>query len=143
MRLGFVLLDNVLDVNNFKEAKELSLVSGNPSELYFRLIQLDKNCNEDQEHYLRFIPPPGAVCIAQINNLDDSLVLNNTTSPSIIPLQPYPTTDASIWKIQIPAGAVINPNSLDIQLSYSGNTYNLISVSELRQSPVGQNKFYC
>lgn len=145
MRLGFILLDNVLDVNNFKETRELDLVSGNPADLYFRIVQLDKDCGEQkgEEHYLRFIPPSGATCTAQINNMNDSLVLNASSTPAITPTQPYASSDASIWKIQIPANAVINPNSLDIQLTYSGNTYNLIGISELRQSSVGQNKYYC
>lgn len=136
MKLGFILLDNVTDANNFKEIKELTLTAGNPSTLYFRLVQLDKDPSEDFDRPLRFIPPSGATAQAGFDALDDQFDL------SLVATQPF-TDDKSIWSIPILPDYKIGPDSMSVRLTYSGNTYNLEPVSEIRQSPTGQNRFFC
>ena len=135
MRLGFILLDNVADVNNFREVKELTLSEGNPGTLYFRLVQLDRT--SDEEDLLRYIPATGASAQVKFDNINDA---NDLDRPAT---QPFAADDRSIWSVPILAGDKIAPNSMSVQLTIGLNVYNLEAVSELRQSPTGSNRFFC
>lgn len=136
MRLGFILLNNVSDVNNFKEVKELTLSEGNPGTLYFRIVQLERGC-DDEECILRYIPAAGASAQVKFDNINDASDLDRPAS------QPFVADDRSIWSVPILAGDKIGPNSMSVQLTIGPNVYNLEAVSELRQAPTGSNRFFC
>lgn len=137
MRLGFILLDSVSDVNNFREVNELSLTEGNPGTLYFRIVQLDRSSDEEEQP-LRLIPPIGATALVGFDSINDA---NDLTD--LVASQPFAADDRSIWSIPILAGYKIGPNSMSVKLTYGGNTYILEAVTELRQSPTGNNRFFC
>lgn len=135
MRLGFILLDNVSDVNNFREVKELTLTEGNPTTLYFRIVQLERGANEEEN--LRYIPAAGASAQVKFDSIDDANDLD------LVAVQPFAADDRSIWSVPILAGNKISPNSMSVVLTIGANVYNLEAVSELRQSPTGTNRFFC
>jgi hypothetical protein len=135
MRLGFVLLKNVVDANRFLESKEVESTAGNPVTVYLRLVDLDQPDPLKGEGHLRYLPVVGATLAALFNNLNDALKINR------FPVQPFPNDDRSIWSFQLLAGETVAPNSLEVRLTESGVTSLLVPDARFVSSPI--NKPFC
>jgi len=135
MKLAFQLLNNVQNVNSFKEVLSLSLVQGNADKIYFRLVDMDQKTADGE--YLRYVPVPGYTVQISFVHIDS----NQNISRSAV--QPYPSDDRSILYVDVLAGESLQPNSMNAVITESGVNKNLIAVSDLKVEPIGKNKFFC
>lgn len=135
MKLALIALKNYNNVNSFQEVTEISLQQGNPSTLYFRVVDLDQSSADGK--YFRFVPSSNATMTVTLNNLDtNSIVTKVATMVSS-------ADDRSIWSIPILAADRFAKNSLVATLTTSGVTYTIYFDSEVSQDPSGSDKFFC
>lgn len=139
MRLGFEIISNVQNVNSFDRPQSYTVALGNPSTLYFRLVNLDQK--RPDGGYLRWIPNSADTITVQFASIDSNLNLSK------VAVQAFPTDDRSIWKVPILAGDQIASNGMTITLiSYAFSppqTFTLLPVNMLVVSSTGDGRFYC
>jgi hypothetical protein len=137
MRFGLVALKNVCDINGFEEAMELRLVAGNPGQVYFRLVDLDRRVSADQgAGYLRFVPASGATMSMTIGAIDSNSVVTRSLS------NPF-SDDRSIWLLPILASDQLAFGSMEAALTIGANQYKVPIVSAVVDDPTGTSKFFC
>ena len=138
MRYGFILLDNVRDVNSYNPTDHLQVVQDDSVDIYLQIVSLAKRgvINET----LRFIPPTNVSTItASFNNIDDSKdIIDRSAS------QPFSLDDRSIWKITLMAGETFNPNSMSVKFFDGIKIYSLTALSDIEMiSNSGSENFFC
>jgi hypothetical protein len=137
MRLAFEILDDVNNVNSFKEVSEYVMVSGNPDILYVRLINLAQPLDPSNTSlYNRYIPGVGATVTANFTSIDDSKSISRAAT------NPFPG-DTSIFSIPILATDSIMPDSLELTLVDGASTYTLELKGTLSVAPTGTGKYFC
>ncbi len=134
MILMFRLLQEVKDVNSFIEVDRLKLVKGNPTSLYFRLVQ-DKDAAQTEK--LRYIPQSGSAVTVKFNNIDSNKVITRVAT------QPYASDDRSIWKVDVLATDQIAFDSMSATLTEGGSTYSLVAASDISAVDTGDGRFFC
>lgn len=134
MKLALVALKNYNNINSFQEVSEISLQQGNPSTLYFRLVDLDQS--KDGNHF-RFVPASGATMTVTLNNIDLNKIVTKVASMAAS------ADDRSVWSIPILESDSFSKNSLEATLINNGVTYKIYFVSEVSQEPSGSDRFFC
>lgn len=134
MKLALVALKNYNNINSFQEVSEISLQQGNPTTLFFRLVDLDRS--ENDKHF-RYIPSSSSTMAVSLNNLDSNKIVTKIASMAA------PLDDRSVWSIPILNSDTFSKNSLEATLIDSGITYKIYFVSEVSQEPSGSDKFFC
>lgn len=135
MKLALIALKNYSNINSFQEVTEISLQQGNPSTLYFRIVDLDQSTGDGK--YFRFVPSSNATMTVTLTDLD----INNTVIK--VASMPASLDDRSVWSIPILSTDRITKNSLIATLTTSGVTYTIYFESEVSQDPSGADKFFC
>lgn len=92
MKLGLRVLDDVQTVNSLEEATEVSVVSGDPVDLYFQLVD---GLRDAASPAYRYMPTAGATLSLILDNLDIAKRVTKVAS------QPF--SDLSIWKVSLTA----------------------------------------
>lgn len=97
MKFSIQPLRDVSNVNDFRYATELECTVGDPTDLYFQLVDQDKLVSPRgyTNAGLRYVPPALSTLQITFKNIDDSKVVTRFAS------QPYSTQDPSIWKVSI------------------------------------------
>lgn len=108
MFLGVQMLKNVQSVNSFEQSAQVRLRQGNPSTIYFQLVDLEQ-VNKYGEP-LRYVPANGATCTATISSINQAYVITRACS------QPY-SQDGSIWAMTILASDTVVTGNFQITLS--------------------------
>lgn len=134
MRLSFVYLKNVCNVNDYTEVDKLELQAGNPGEIYIQLVDLDK---PQECGFLRYIPASGATVTAKFNHIDSNAVINRAA------VQQFAADDRSIFKIPVLATDRIAPNSLTLTLTEGANVYTIKATGELVVSSQDSQRYFC
>ncbi len=139
MRYGFILLDNYFNINALDLTEKLSIITGNPATIYFRLVTIRGDTGDLCHDTLRFIPPSGTQAFVSFTSIDDSLDIINRPATQIAPTQ-----DASIFTITIGANETFAPNSMTVTFNDGTNTYNAQRLSDIIQQDVNSsNRFFC
>lgn len=98
MRLGIQPLIDVSDVNKFRYATEIKATTGDALDLFFQLVDLDKDPQSKSEYPgLRHMPAADLETLAltvTFKNIDDAKQFVRVAS------QPF-NEDPSIWKVSI------------------------------------------
>lgn len=171
MRLAFVALKDCYDYNHFQVVTEISYLSGNPSSLYFQLVDLDQ-LDPKTGRPLRYVPPTGASVVVNFNYPlltsiaygagDVGLYPGNIPirppgpQPCLqgtIPCQPGPFTrpavqpflaqDASIWSVPILPQDHIAYGSITATLTSGTLIFRLPSWSQIAFASTGEEgQFY-
>lgn len=128
------LLDNVTNINNFNEVEELTLVSGNATTLYFRLMT-ERMCNGESQR-IRYIPTGTSVQVEVFfDNVDDNLATCRVGST------PFPG-DLSIYCISILSQDKLAFNGMRVTVTEDGVKRNFIVVTDLASSETGDQRFF-
>lgn len=135
MKLALIALKNYNNVNSFQEVTEISLQQGNPSTLYFRVVDLDQSPGDGK--YFRFVPSTDATMTITLNDLDTNNIVTKVAT------MVSSADDRSIWSIPILATDRFTKNSLIATLTTSSVTYTIYFESEVSQDPSGSDKFFC
>lgn len=135
MKLALIALKNYNNVNSFQEVTEISLQQGNPTILYFRIVDLDQSPGDDR--YFRFVPSSNATMTITLNDLDTNNIVTKVAT------MVASADDRSIWSIPILATDRFTKNSLIATLTTSSVTYTIYFDSEVSQDPSGSDKFFC
>lgn len=124
MRLSAKLIKNYANVNSFSYMDQWIIRAGEPSDLYFQLIDLDQN----GIRYLAGIGSGNQPVVVQVTfpSIDDAAVLLITAT------QPD-ANDSSIWKVSILATQTPNSGNVIFSIAEgavtrSFGTLNLLSV---------------
>jgi hypothetical protein len=133
MRLAFKFLGNVCNVNNYKELESVAFVQGNPSTLYFQLVDQDAG-----DKPIRYIPASGSSVAVHFDHIDLSKVIDRPAS------QPFPLDDRSIWQVSIMATDTLASNGMTATLTQGANSYLMKALGDLRMDTIsGSGKYYC
>lgn len=139
MVLSYKFLNNVKDVNTFDEVEEITLLRGNPSTLYFRLVQTQASTDPslcENSVQRRYIPAAGSTVTMYFEHIDVCKCFNRTA------IQPFPTQDPSIWSIQIMAQDIFQPNSSIIIFTENNVQSRLLAVSDINQKNTGVKRYF-
>lgn len=109
MLLGAVMLKSVQNVNSFERNTQVTVRQGNPTTIYFQLVDLEQTDSFGQP--LRYIPAVGASVTGTINSINTANVINRLAS------QPYVSDDRSIWSMSIFATDKPSAGNFDITLT--------------------------
>lgn len=109
MLLGAVILKNVQNVNSFQRSTQVTVRQGNPTTIYFQLVDLEQQDENGQA--LRYVPSSGATMTATINAMNQAYVISRIAS------QPYSADDRSIWSLTLTASDKPSAGNLDILLT--------------------------
>jgi hypothetical protein len=133
--LGLILLNNVLDVNNFQPTLSLTINSGNSGTLYFRLV--NQNQALGGGFFERYIATSPTLTV----NFNNNNLANNLSLPAT---QPF-AGDASIFSVAILPSYNIASLGLTATVTFGGNTYNVPILSKLLVQATGNpsGTFYC
>lgn len=112
MLLGAIMLKSVQNVNSFQRNTQTVIRQGNPTTIYFQLVDLEQTDTYGQP--LRYVPASGASITATINSINSANVVSRLAS------QPYSSDDRSIWSLNILSSDSPASGNFDIQLSESG-----------------------
>lgn len=132
MRLSFIFLDRVADVNNFDEVDELRLGRATTQNLYFRLITVP-DLDEGNE---RYIPAAGAIAQVNFDHIDAGRTFMRAAS------NPFPN-DLSIFVVQILTSDAIAIDSMTVKLTEGTNSRYLLPTGTLSQEVTNNKRFYC
>jgi len=88
MNINNVFLKNVDSYNDFQTQNEWQVQEGQPNDLYFRLIDKDRDS-------LRYIPDALATITVEFPSIDQLTTISKTAS------MVYSGEDRSIWKISL------------------------------------------
>lgn len=95
MQLTLRLLDDVQTVNSWEAVTEISVIAGDPQEIYVQLLDARKKaCPSDGP--MRYMPAAGAELEVVLDSIDADKKVTKAAS------QPF-ANDASIWRIQLTA----------------------------------------
>ena len=133
---GFIFLNQVLDVNNFQPASEITLIRGNDSTLYFQIV--DAGSFEDCVESYKRVMPQGTTIEVQVTFLD----VDETFTIERMATQPFPD-DKSIWSVEILSTDRLAPNSMMVSLIVDGEEELLMSLADLRFSGTGKRNQFC
>lgn len=129
------LLDDVQNVNSFKEVDELTLVRGNPTRLYFRLMT-EQKCGSGTDQ-LRYIPLGTTVFVeAFFDNIDDNLVVCRVGSAA------FPTVDKSIYYVDIIPQDTLAFNGMRVTVTEDGVKRSFIVVTDLASEDTDDSRFF-
>jgi hypothetical protein len=120
MLLGAIILKNVQNVNSFQRSTQVIVRQGNPTTIYFQLVDLEQKDENGQP--LRYVPSSGATMTATINAMNQAHVISRVST------QPYSADDRSIWQLSIGASDRPATGNLDIQLA-EGSTIRTTSIA--------------
>ena len=135
MKLALIALKNYNNVNSFDTCTEISLQQGNPTILYFQIVDLDQS--GDDGKYFRFVPSSNAIMSVVLNNIDTNKIVTKVATMSAA------SDDKSIWNISILTTDSFTKNSIEAFLTTSGTTYKIYFESEISQQPTGSDRFFC
>ena len=129
------LLDDVKSVHSFKEVDELTLIRGNATKLYFRLITEEK-CGTGTDQ-VRYIPLGTTVFVETFfDNIDDNLVVCR------VGVAAFPTTDKSIYYIDIIPQDTLAFNGMRVTVTEDGVKRNFIVTTDLASEDTGDSRFF-
>jgi len=96
MRFSLLPLIDMCSVNSFVYASEIQGVQGDPVDLYFQLVDLEKNTAQSGFYPggLRYMPPASSTLQVVFKNVDTAKIVTRYAS------QPY-AQDTSIWKVSV------------------------------------------
>jgi hypothetical protein len=120
MLLGAVILKNVQNVNSFQRSSQVTVRQGNPTTVYFQLVDLEQKDEYGQP--LRYVPSSGATLTATINAMNQVHVISRVAA------QPYSSDDRSVWSLTLSASDRPASGNLDLQLT-EGSTIRTTTVA--------------
>jgi hypothetical protein len=126
MRIYIRPLKNVDNVNAFAYSSEFSVYDGQPNDLYFQIVDLDRGEN------FRYMPVAGSSASLSFLNIDSSKQFERSGS------QPFPL-DPSIWKVSTSASELMTSGNVVLNLTENGITrkYLVQSVIYTNSTNVG------
>lgn len=127
------ILDNVRNVNDFDEVDEITLIRGNQTDLYFRLMfrRYDKDGEISDQ---RYIPQGAPFSVAvQFDNLSQQFHVRRTAS------KPF-ADDSSIWKVTILPQDQIMFNSMRVVLTEDSKQVAFIVETDLATEDTGDRR---
>ena len=129
------LLDDVQNINDFKEVEELTIVKGNSTRLYFRLMT-EQLCSNGDPERLRYIPQ-GATNYIEVNfdNIDDDLAVCR------VAVQAF-ADDKSIYYVPILAQDELAFNGMRVVVTEDSNVRNFIVITDLASQDTGERRFF-
>lgn len=103
MILSARILNDVQGVNSFEAADVGEFTAGDQASVYLQLIDasLDKSLAGFKPSGRRYIPATGAVLQVVVTSIDDA------TKITRLAVNPYPTDDRSIWRIDFTSADLI------------------------------------
>jgi hypothetical protein len=139
MRYGFILLDNVYNVNSFDKTENLNIINGNLTTIYFRLVTIKGNSGDIDHDTLRFIPAAGTQAYVSFASIDDAAAITDRPAS-----QPYPTQDTSIFSVTLAADESIAQNSMSVKFNDGVNTFYAERLSDITQQDINsKDRFFC
>lgn len=93
MLLGCQLLENLQNVNNYREVQNLRFSQGDGPSIYLQLLDLTQK-PDGRIPGLRYMPATGATLECQVQNINDAVTLDRFAT------QPF-SQDPSIWLLQL------------------------------------------
>lgn len=139
MRYGFILLDKFLNINSFEKTENLSVIKGNPTTIYFRLVTVRSETGDIHHDALRFIPPSGSVAFVSFANIDDQDAIIDRPAT-----QPDASSDRSIFSVTLTADETFAANAMTVKFNDGTNTYVLEALSNISQKDVSStDRFFC
>jgi hypothetical protein len=138
MRLGLILLDNVIDVNHFSTPSEVHVVQGNNTRLYFMLV--NESVYGSAASRTRWIPSDVAALSVNFSHVDSNAAITNRSATMA-----FSDDDRSIWFVDIGANESIAADSLEATLTDGLVVTKLAFLGTLRSDTVsgGLGRFYC
>lgn len=117
MLLSARMLAHVTTVNDFDYVDQVECVQGDTVDIYFQLVDLTraKPIQGWKPAGIRYMPAVGAAMTCRLDNIDDGVAITRT------PVQVFPTSDPSIWKISLlPADTIKGTCALNLVLTEPG-----------------------
>lgn len=157
MRLALIALKNTMSVNSFSETFSLQTSQGQPSTLFFRLVDLDQpltinlgggygytylgyvapSNDNPGNGYTRFIPAIGSTMVFNLTSLDPAAQVLK------VGVQPFPLDDRSIWDINILATDNISYNNIVATLNMNGVIYQVPVISAIASTTSTSTQTMC
>lgn len=103
MLLSARFLNQVSSVNDYDYTDNAQWTAGDVVSLYFQLVNLtlDRPAQGFFPSGRRYVPATGATLTVTLVNIDDAVQIVRSAS------QPFPTTDPSIWRLDVLASDTI------------------------------------
>jgi hypothetical protein len=111
MRLGFIFLNNVANINRYEEVSSLTVSRGNATTIYLQLVDLDQVLPNGR--YRRYIPVALATAEMAQRHID------STKCHTRVIVNPF-AEDRSIWALPILATDSLPTNGIEINLTEAG-----------------------
>jgi hypothetical protein len=113
MYLSARMLENVVNVNSFDQVLQVRFSEGDSPNIYFSLIDLNQDLPQQgfSPSGRRYVPVANSSVSVVLDNIDDARKVTRSAT------QPYPTTDPSIWCVQLtPSDTVRGTVSMKLTL---------------------------
>ena len=103
MLLSARMLDSVSTVNNYCLVDQVQFTQGDQIQVFFQLIDTNKEPANKSFNPAgrRYMPASGATLQVTLNNIDSAKAVVRAA------VQPYPTSDPSIWYVQVLASDIV------------------------------------
>jgi hypothetical protein len=136
MTAGFRILDNVCNLNSFREADEITLRRGEATEICFMLKSVDNSCEEAKE--IRYIPPTGSTVTVTFNHIDSNKVITRTAT------QKY-SDDKSIYSVPILATDRLSFNSMSVKVTNTSPVLDkgFKALTDIKVEETDSNRYFC
>lgn len=134
MKYHFRLLDDVCNVNDFKEVDELSIRAGEAADIYLELKTVDSDGEE-----IRYMPQgTGLVVTVKFRHLDSNKVITRVAS------QPF-ADDKSIYKISIAANERLAFDTMEARVQTTTPAFDKVfsNLSILSVFEADGSQFFC
>jgi len=138
MKLAFVFLESVYNVNAYDVVPQFEHVNGSGQDMYIQIVSISSSgCANacDTDCPTRYMPSSAATLVANFDNLDSCLVVQR------VAVMAFPADDRSIWKITIMPNDVIQGN-MTLTLTDGTSIQTLLPEGRLVASGTGSNRFY-
>jgi len=142
MRLSAIFLNDLANVNNYRESEHFEMTEGDSATVYIQLrdVSVQTTFEGYKNPGRRYVPtafggltPPPVTLEVKIDTMDDAQAVLLTKTA----IQPFPTTDPSIWQFSIlSTDPVKGTRRLKLKLVDATGTINGVVNSAILVTPV-------
>lgn len=135
MLLSARMLTDVQNVNSFEQVDQVEFMEGDSLFVFFQLVDstLDRSDQGFMPSGRRYAPSSGSTLQVVLDNIDDAKRVTRNA------VQAFPTSDGSIWKVQIlPTDKISGTVQMKLTLNEGGTIKKALVKGALRvHSQVG------
>lgn len=125
MRLDLTWLRDVGNVNQWSYASTPQVYEGDTASLFFQIV--DREAQLAAGVFRRYVPASGATLTLTLDSVEDARKVVR------LPAQPFPTQDASIWRLDLsPADLIRGTIDVRLVLNEAGVVHNAVVKGALR-----------